>query len=393
MALSPISRTIWLLGAASFFNDLSSEMIYPMMPLFLSAVLGAGTIHLGLIEGLAESTAAFLKVLSGVWTDRLRHRKPFIHLGYLLAGISRSLIGTAQSWPMVLGLRFFDRLGKGVRTSPRDALIADVTPQEHHGRAYGLHRSMDHAGAVVGPLIAAALLSWGNFSIREVFLAAAVPALCVMIFLFILNKEKSPRVPAVVEHEKQAASDLPLPREFKLFLGAVFLFELGGSTDAFLLLRLADAGISPQSIAILWSILHLIKMITTYLLGPLADHMNRQRLLMSGWILYTLIYFCIGWVFDARIVVGLFLLYGLYAGLTEPTERALISQWATAHNRGKLFGYYHGTVGFAALPAGLLFGFFWSSWGVNTAFYMAAALSGLACLILAGIPTLTRRLP
>lgn len=381
MKLSSIPRTVILLGAASFFNDLSSEMIYPILPYFLTSVLGAGALQLGFIEGFAESTASFLKVLSGLWTDQLKRRKPFILIGYSLAGISRPLIGAASLWPVVWLLRFFDRLGKGVRTSPRDALIADVTPVEHRGKAYGVHRSMDHAGAVLGPLVATVLLAHGGFSVRAVFFSAAVPAVCAVLFLLVLEKEKPPALPAVSQ-DIPAAPGAPLSRRFKLFLGSVFLFQLGGSTDVFLLLRLADVGVPPQGVAFLWSILHVIKMTTTYLLGPVADRVRRQHLLAGGWVLYTLIYLAFGSTSARTPTVLFFLLYGLYFGLTEPTERALISQWATPLNRGKMFGWFHGIVGLAALPSGLLFGFFWKTWGAASAFYIAAALSAAACILL-----------
>lgn len=382
---SLIPRTVVLLGAASFFNDLSSEMIYPLLPVFLASTLGAGTLQLGLIEGFAESTAAFLKLLSGIWTDRFKRRHPFIIFGYSVAGISRCLIGIAQSWPMVWILRFFDRLGKGVRTSPRDALIADVTPEKHRGKAFGMHRAMDHAGAVIGPLVAALLLSRGGFTVREVFFAAGVPAVTVLVLLAWMGRYHTPSVavPASPTASHSEGVREPLTREYKTFLAAVFLFELGGSTDAFLLLRLADVGITPSVIALLWSLLHMIKMAANYVAGQAADRLNRRHMLLAGWLLYTLLYLGIGWTSNAGITVLLFLLYGLYCGLTEPTERALISQWATPHARGTYFGYYHMAVGLAALPAGLLFGYFWKTWGAPSAFYMAAGLSAVASLLLA----------
>ncbi len=387
MALGSIPRTVFLLGAASFFNDFSSEMIYPMLPLFLSSVLGAGVLQLGLIEGIAESTAAFLKIVSGVWTDRVKRRHPFIFAGYGLAGLSRSLIGLAGSWPLVLGLRFFDRLGKGVRTSPRDALIADVTPEEHRGKAYGLQRAMDHAGAVAGPVVAAVLMSWGGLSVRHVFLSAALPAAVVMLMLILANrhaKTLSSPAPRAASSKTHRLSWRTLTPDFKRFLAAVFVFELGGSTDAFLLLRLADVGVAPAHVALLWSALHIVKMSATYGLGVAADRVSRGRLLAGGWLLYTVVYGALGLTGDKTVTVWLFLLYGLYCGLTEPAERALISQWAPPQTRGTFFGYYYGTVGLAALPAGLLFGFYWKTWGPASAFYMSAGLSAVATLLLTG---------
>jgi MFS family permease len=380
-----LHRTVIFLGVASFFNDISSEMIYPLLPGFLSSVLGAGTLQIGLIEGFAESTASFLKLVSGWWTDRLRRRKPFIISGYFLAGASRSLIGLAKTWPIVLFLRFFDRLGKGVRTSPRDALIADVTPDAQRGQAFGLHRAMDHAGAVAGPLVASALMGWGKLSIRGVFLCAAVPAAVVIVALLSLGKEAAQPKPSPMPN-RRVASRGPLPPAFKRFLAAIFIFELGGSTDAFLLLRLAAVGIAPAHVALLWSALHVIKMNSVYFLGKFADRHSRRRLLMGGWLIYILVYAGIGMFESRTIVIALFLIYGIYFGFTEPTERALISEWSDQSNRGTLFGYYHGAVGFAALPAGILFGGVWKYAGAPAAFYLAAVLSALALAILVTVP-------
>ncbi|MFH1143102.1 MAG: MFS transporter, partial [Candidatus Eisenbacteria bacterium] len=192
MAGPRLPKTIIALGFVSFFTDFSSEMIYPLLPVFLSSVLGAGAVALGVIEGIAESTASLLKIVSGAWTDRVRRRKPFIVVGYGLAGVVRPLIGLAAAWPFVLGMRFLDRVGKGLRTSPRDALIADVIDPRRRGAAFGLHRAMDHAGAVAGPLVAATLLTIAGLSLRQVFLLAAIPAAAVMLIVLLAVKEQSP---------------------------------------------------------------------------------------------------------------------------------------------------------------------------------------------------------
>ena len=251
-----VSKAVIYLGFVSFFTDLSSEMIYPLLPVFLSSVLGAGAIALGIIEGVAESTAALLKIGSGIWADRMHRRKPLIVAGYGLAGLVRPLIGLVTVWRFVLAIRFIDRTGKGLRTSPRDALIADVTDPGQRGAAYGLHRSMDHAGAVVGPLVAAGLLAIKSISLRHVFLLSAIPAAVGMFILMSGVKEprvpleKDPRLPSISGHWRDPG------RNFKCLLLSLLVFTLGNSTDAFLLLRLSYAGVPAAWLAVLWSLHH-----------------------------------------------------------------------------------------------------------------------------------------
>jgi MFS family permease len=314
-----LPRTVIALGAVSFFTDLSSEMIYPLLPVFLVGVLGASAVSLGLVEGVAEATAALLKVVSGVWSDRLRRRKPLVLAGYGLSGLARPLIGLAWAWPVVLFLRFTDRLGKGLRTSPRDALIADVTDPRLRGRAYGLHRAMDHGGAVLGPLVAAGLLAAAGLELGDVFLLAAVPAVLVMVILAVGVKEperSAPRGgPTGVRFQQ-------LDRPYRRLLVAVLVFTLGNSTDAFLLLRLTDVGIAPALVAVLWSAHHVVKMIATYAGGRACDRWGPKRSVVAAWILYAAAYLAFGLIDSKSGLVAVFLAYGLYFGLSEPAERA-----------------------------------------------------------------------
>jgi MFS family permease len=391
MSQEPLWRrlpgTVIILGFASFFTDFSSEMIYPLLPLFLFSVLGAGAVQLGIIEGVAESTASLLKVVSGWWTDRVQRRKPFLVGGYGLSGLVRPLIGLAQGWPVVLVLRFFDRVGKGIRTSPRDALIADVTQPGERGAAYGFHRAMDHAGAVVGPVVAAFLLHWIHLPLRSVFLWAAVPAGVVLVLLaFSLH---DPAHLAKTEghsfsFNKKSWQDLGQPYQF--YLATLFVFTLGNSTDAFLLMRLSQAGLSASIVALLWSLHHVVKMTSTYWGGGLADRFRSRALIMTGWFFYAAIYIGFAWAHSLHALIILFLVYGLYYGISEPAERVLVSSLAPAHLRGTAFGYFHGIQGLAALPASVLFGLIWKLWGAPAAFITGAALASAACLLLAGYP-------
>ncbi len=384
-----LPQTVIALGVVSFLTDLSSEMIYPLLPVFLVDVLGAGALALGTIEGVAESTAALLKVASGWWADRMERRKPLVVAGYGLSGTVRPLIGLATVWPVVVVLRFADRVGKGVRTSPRDALIADVTDPGRRGAAYGLHRAMDHAGAVAGPLLAAGLLLIPGVTLRAVFLLAAIPAALVMLVLITKVRE--------APGEALGGDPAPSLREgytqmgpsFRRLLGALIVFTLGNSTDAFLLLRLTDAGFTVEAIAVLWALHNLVKMGANLVGGQLADRVDRRSLVIAGWMVYAAIYLGFGVTSQSLLLVALFLGYGTYFGLTEPVERSWVAALAPAGSRGAAFGLYHGAIGITALPASLLFGAVYAAAGPAAAFAMGAGLAVIAAMLLLRVPGVT----
>ena len=370
------------LGVVSFLTDVSSEMIYPLLPVFLTQTLGAGAVVLGVIEGVAESTASLLKVVSGVWADRSSRRKPFILVGYGVAGMVRPLIGLAMTWPFVLACRFVDRVGKGIRTAPRDALIADVTDPAVRGQAYGFHRMMDHAGAVAGPLIAAVLLKVAGLPLRTVFLCSIVPALAVVavVVLGVREPERHTRSGSLersgLKDWRRAGGD------FKLFLVAVVLFTLGNSTDAFILLRLSGAGIDASWIAVIWSMHHVVKSFSSYLGGTACDTWGARKTLLLGWLVYAAIYAAFAVGESPAFLIGVFLLYGFYFGLSEPSERVWVAQMAPARLRGSYMGLYHGAVGLAALPASILFGVLWKVAGVSTAFLTGAGFALAASVVI-----------
>ncbi|CAM2067901.1 MFS transporter [Sulfidibacter corallicola] len=369
--------TVIALGLVSFFTDLSSEMIYPLLPLFLTTVLGTGAVALGVVEGVAESTAALLKLYSGYLTDRTGKRKPFIFFGYGLAGAVRPLIGLAGSWTVVLFLRFADRIGKGFRSSPRDALIADVTPPERRGAAYGVHRAMDHAGAVAGPLCAAALLYGAEWSLRQVFLFALLPGIAVMFLIAFGVKDQGGRVGGKRPPELRREWSR-FDRRFHWFLIVLAIFSLGNASDAFLLLALSDAGVPAHWIALLWAAHNGLKMLVTWLAGGWSDRFGRARFVMLGWFLYAIIYLGFGWSGDLWLSVVLFVAYGVVFGLTEPVEKALVADFAGAESRGTAFGYYHFVVGMTALPASLWFGVVWHYLGRSWAFALGGLLAAVA---------------
>jgi MFS family permease len=381
-----LPATVIMLGLVSLLTDLSSEMIYPLLPLYLSTVLGAGAVSLGLIEGVAESTAALLKVYAGAHSDRSGRRKPLMAVGYTLSNAVRPLIGLATSWPLVLGLRFADRVGKGLRTSPRDALIADVTDASIRGRAYGLHRAMDHAGAVLGPLVATALLVQGGFSLQAVFLASALPGALVVLTVLLGVREPPRPAPAGPAPQAPGPRWADLGPGYRRFVLAVALFALGNSSDAFLLLQLSRAGFAPAWVAALWSAQHGVKMLAVYGGGRLSDRIGRRGPMLAGWALYAAVYAGFGLATQPALLVALFLVYGLYFGCTEPVERAWVAALSPGGLRGSAFGAYHGAIGLAALPASLVFGALLDRFGPPAAFLTGAGLALLAAAVLRGVP-------
>lgn len=380
-----VPTTVFALGVVSFFTDMSSEMIYPLIPVFLVGHLGAGAAALGIIEGLAESAAALLKVVSGWWTDRVKKRKPFLLVGYGIAGAVRPLIGFATSWVQVGAIRFTDRVGKGIRTAPRDALIADVTTDDRRGAAYGLQRAMDSAGALVGPLIAAALLAVGA-AIRSVFLLAVIPAIIVIVVIVTWVKEPEHEERPIGPRTSIWSHGRELGSGYWWLLASIMVFTLGNSTDAFLLLRLNDAGVSVAWIAVLWALLSGMKMVFALIAGPMSDRLGRKRLQIAGWTLYALVYLGMALVSSTAAAIGLFIVYGAYFGLTEPVERAWVAGLAPERLRGSAFGYYNAAIGIGALPASVVFGAIWVVASPATAFTFGAVLAAIAVVMLLRVP-------
>jgi MFS family permease len=376
-----LPANVLLLGAVSFFNDAASEMIYPLLPLFLTVTLGAGPAALGVIEGVAESTASLLKLASGYLSDRVHHRKRWVAGGYLLANLTRPLIGLATSWLGVLLLRFFDRVGKGLRTSPRDALIAESTPQASWGKAFGFHRAADHAGAVAGPLLAtlALMILPGQFG--TVFLLSLIPGL-LALSLLVAGVRDVPTTAAPIRREplRIAAAWREMPPSLRRFTLILFLFTLGNSSDAFLLLKAQQLGVPVALIPILWMALHLVKMGSSLPAGILSDRLGRKGMIVAGWGVYALTYCGFALADAAWQAWGLFLVYGLYFGLTEGVEKALIADLAPERLRGSAFGLYHLAIGLGALPASLFFGWVWQQFGDQAAFGMGAVIAMAAML-------------
>jgi MFS family permease len=380
-----ITGNVVILGLVSLFTDISSEMIYPLLPLFLTTVVGGGPVFLGVIEGVAESTASLLKLGSGIVSDRVAGRKRLVLAGYAISSLARPLTAAAATPLAVLFIRFADRVGKGVRTAPRDALIADSVAPSVRGKAFGFHRSMDHAGALIGPLIAAGLMAWFSVDLRTVFWLAAIPG-GVAVLLIIL-KVRDVKKPAAV---KTALLGV-IPRgKLRSYLLVLFIFTLGNSSDAFLLLRSGQLGVAPHIIPLLWAFFHLVKMISTMPFGALSDRIGRRAVIISGWIVYALTYTGFAFATSRLHVWLLFAGYGLFYGLTEGVEKALLTDIAPASERGSAFGWYNFAIGAGALPASVLFGLVWQQAGVKAAFGLGACLATLAAgLLLFIVPAQT----
>jgi MFS family permease len=387
-----IGRNVYALSAVSFFTDASSEMIYPLLPVFLTTVLGASAGSLGVIEGAAETTAALLKLASGWWSDRVKRRKPLIAFGYGLASAVRPLIAIAQSATQVLSIRLIDRVGKGIRGAPRDALIADSADPSVRGKAFGIQRTSDHAGAVVGPLIAFAVLNWWHTPLRTVFWLAAIPGAIAVAIAIFLVKEPETMAMGVGKGDSKphphshSHSHPPLPKRFWGALAAVTLFTLGNSTDAFLLLRATQLGVPVAMAPILWAMLHLVKSSSSTPGGVLSDRIGRKPAVIAGWVIYAVVYLLFGRATEAWHAWALFAAYGLYFGLAEGPERALVADIVPGGKRGTAYGWYNLSIGIAALPASIIFGLLWDRASSATAFTYGAILAGLAAICLAAVP-------
>lgn len=363
-----------LLGLVSLLNDSASEMIYPLLPVFLTATLGATPIIVGIIEGAADAIASILKFFAGSWSDRLPRRKPLIILGYGLAAASRALIGIAGRWPTVLSARLLDRTGKGIRSAPRDALIADVTPPEQRGKAFGFHRALDHTGAVIGPLMAMVVLQF--LTLRQTFLFAVIPGAIAVVLLVFLLKESGERQARITERKDAART----PRAFWKAIFAISLFSLANSSDAFLILQAHAAGVPTKLLPLLWAAHHVIKSLFSTRAGALSDRVDRRGLIVTGWLLYAAIYFAFPWAQSLTSFFILFIVYALPFTLAEGPERAWIADIAPPHIFGRSFGIYYLAQGMCVLAGTALFGVIFQNVSPRAAFHTGAALAVAACV-------------
>lgn len=378
--LPPLVRALALV---SLLTDAASEMIYPLLPVFLTSVLGASPAMLGVVEGAAESTAALVKLGSGWWSDRIGRYTPLVLIGYGLATVTRPFMSVAQTAWQVVSLRVIDRIGKGIRGAPRDALLAASVDPGMRGRAFGFHRAADHLGAVIGPMIAWFLLQRVHLSLRSVFMLSVVPGALAVLTILVAVRDPRSRAAArdVAPAAMPDAPGTPLPRRFWAVLGVLLLFTLGNSSDAFLLLRAQQLGIPVALLPVLWAVHHVVKSAASIPGGALSDRIGRRPVMLIGWLWYALVY--AGFALATTVVQAwlLFLAYGLYFGLVEGAEKALIADLAPPAQRGTAFGWYNAAIGIAALPASLLLGGIWTMRGPSAAFAFGALLAATATVL------------
>jgi MFS family permease len=384
-----LSGNVFALSVVSFLNDTSSEIIYPLLPTFLALSIGATPFLIGAIEGFAESVASLLKLFSGHLSDKFDNRKLPVFAGYSLASILRPLLAFATTWQHVFLVRLGDRVGKGIRVAPRDALLAGSVSKQDRGLAFGFNRAADHLGAVVGPIIAFVLLYFlstdprtpTSEEYRQVFLFAAVPiVLGLLVIVFFVKDEK--HAPAGIDPASTKFSLKGFDSNFKKFLVILVVFTLSNSTDAFLILKAQNSGVALVYIPLLWMVLHLSKVVSSLVFGGMSDRVGRKKLIFCGWMLYGLVY--LGFAFVSGVVPALllFLLYGVFFGLTEGVEKALVADLVPKKMHGTAFGLYNLAFGIAVFPASLLFGFVWYRFSDQAAFILSALISIIAALMI-----------
>jgi MFS family permease len=387
-----LPRPVWLLGWVSLATDAATEAVYPLLPYFLTRVLGAGAVSLGVVEGAAEAVNSILKIVSGRVADRAPAKRPLVLLGYGISSIARPFISVTTTWTQVFTVRVLDRVGKGIRSAPRDAMLATWATPHNRGRVYGFHRGMDHLGAVAGPAFATLFLLVYPESYRALFALTIVPgAIAVALIFFVpepgrvdhgAGAQLAP--PARIEQSKPGpfVSSYGMPRQFTLFMVVLSIFALGNSTDAFLLLRLTDAAGTARFVPLMWAALHIVKAGVSMVGGAWSDRIGRRAVIGTGWLVYAAVY--VGFATSETLValVAWFLAYGFYFGFAEGAEKALVADLAPAASRGLAFGIYNAVQGLGALTASLVFGLIWRAYGPAAAFGVGALLALVATALL-----------
>ena len=405
---SKLPRPVWLLGWVSLATDAATELVYPLLPYFLTRVLGAGAVSLGVIEGAAEATNSLLKIWAGRAADRSAKKRPLVLLGYTVSSLARPFIAITTTWMQVFTVRMLDRVGKGVRSAPRDAMLAGWATPGTRGKIYGFHRGMDHVGAIVGPLVASAFLFFYPDQYRLLFALTIVPGAIAVALIFLVPEPgtwgpasagpgRSPGVDESIplKPDPTAGSVPPdpadgslrgtLPPAFNRFMLVLALFTLGNSTDAFLLLKLTDAAGTPRFIPLMWAALHVVKATVSIVGGSWSDRVGRRTVIAVGWLVYAVVYAGFAVTSSIEALFVWFLLYGFYFGLAEGTEKALVADLAPAGRRGFAFGVYNAVTGLGALAASLVFGFVWEAYGTAAAFGLGSAVALVSTLLLFAI--------
>lgn len=372
-------KNVTVAGLVSFFMDVSSEMIYPLVPLFLANVLGANKSVIGFIEGIAESTASLLKVFSGWFSDRIRNRKWLMAAGYGISTLSRPFVALATGWQHVMSSRFIDRFGKGVRTAPRDAIIAESADRTHLGRAFGFHRAMDTMGAVVGPALAFFLLGILSNDYRKVFWLSMIPGVIAVLLIIFFITEKKKVVAAHVDRPKLTMKHFDW--KFKFFVAIATLFAIGNSSDVFLILRAQQIGIPTVMIPVVYLLFNLVYSLSSIPAGIAADMFGRKRVILLGFILFAILYYGFAIAESITAIWFLFAFYGLFMGLTEGIQKAFLATIIPQDFKATAFGVYTTAVGIAMFPASLIGGWLWDNISPSATFYFGAITATLSAIL------------
>ena len=375
-------RNIIMLGLVSFFSDISAEMVYPIIPIYLTSVFGATPVLIGVIEGIAESLASLLKVFSGFITDKKGKKKQIAFVGYAAGLVYKAMLIFAGSWVSVLAARIIDRVGKGIRTAPRDVMISESADKNHMGKAFGIHKALDMAGSAIGIFVSYLILknAGGQFAYKELFAASVIPALLgLLMFLFIKEKTKAL---AVKEREPFWRNIKKLDGQLKLYLSVAFLFTLGNSSNSFLLLRAKSVGFRDADVIFLYFIYNLTASLLSIPLGRLSDRIGQKILLVTGYLVFSAVYFGFAFGSSQASIVVVFVFYGLYTALITGVERAFIAEISPAQLKGTMLGLHSTVVGIALLPASVIAGLLWDSLGASAPFLFGSGMSLAAALIL-----------
>lgn len=381
MLFKRIPRTVFVLGLVSFFNDLASEMIYPIVPIFLTTVLHTSVPIIGLIEGIAESVGSITKYFFGMYSDYLKKRKIFVILGYSFGAISKLLIGLAYAWPFVLFARFIDRIGKGLRTAPRDSLLLENATPENKGFIFGFHRAFDSLGAVLGPLVALVALYLLKDNLRLTFFLAFIPGVIAIFLLVFLVKEKK-KIEIEEKREFVKIDWKLLQPKLKLFLLISFIFALGNSSDAFLLLNAKNLGLGVTSVVVAYVLYNLSQTIFATPAGSISDKLGARKVFSGGLIVFAIVYLFFGLAKNPLWLWILFPLYGVYIATTDGISKAYISEFITKKESGTFFGAYYALTAIGTLTASVVGGLLWSMFSPSTTFFYGSAMAFIAFIVL-----------
>ena len=382
-----MKHNVLFIGLVSFFADLSTEMVYPLMPLYLTTVFGATPALVGLIEGIAESLASLLKVFSGYITDKYRKKKPIAFFGYTAGLVYKLALVVAGSWHGILAARMIDRFGKGIRTTPRDVLVSESCAPDKLGHSFGLHKALDMAGSAAGILIAFfMMLAWqGAYDYQQLFLLSCIPTVASLIMFIFIKETGEPCETGKPLHIFHGLKNLDA--RLKLYLVVVFVFTLGNSSNVFLLLKAGNVGFDPASIVLLYFVYNIVSSVFAVPFGKRSDRIGRKRLLVYGYLTFAIAYAGFAWAPNKTIIVAAFALYGIFTAMTAGVERAFVSEIAPDHLKGTMLGLHATIVGIALLPASVIAGLLWNAFGSVVPFAFGASLSLVSALTLAfGLP-------